>query len=464
MPTLTARTPAGRTERPAVSSPSTVDLRAMVMRLGIHDIATELPVEIRGIIQKGLLDRVFQDALHPEWIFPAVADVQPWAGGIGDEKIWTRTGLMTPSPTPVSPGSDATADTYTVEQWSSIMSRYGRSIDTDMLASAVALASKYLQDVKTLGTHAGQTMNQAARNALFGAYAGGNTYVTTDTTSSATLPVKDTTGFGFVSVNGKLTAVSVTNPLNVTINGVANTVTATSAASGPGNLTLTTPGAISATHGWAVVASNAPTSIRPTGSSLFDLTSGSIATLALFRSAYTRLKKMNVPTIGGGYTAFVTNDTINELYSDPAFNLALTGQVESPVWRELAIGRINGVDFVPNNEVPTVLGGTHASAGTGTLTVNRTVVVGAGALMWCPLENLGGLLQGTGVEGVPSISMVSPAQGVDVAVITRPPQNRWQDVISTTWQAVGGYGVPTDLQNASGDAALYKRACIVEHS
>lgn len=435
---------------PAQRGRVSMDLRA-------HDVASSLPAAIQAIVQKGLLDRVFQDALIPEWIFPNVCDVKPWAGGVGDEKVWTRKGLMTPTPTPITPGSDVAAATYSIEQWKSVMDKWGRSIDTDMLASAVALGNKFLEDVEQLGIHAGQSMNQAARNAIFNAYSGGRTYATATSSSSTTLVVKDTVGFGFTSVNGVLTAVSGSNPLTVTVNGVANTVTAISVASGAGNLTLGT--AVSASVGWAVVAANAPTMIQPTGSTPYDLGASNIATLSLYRAAYTRLKKMNVPMLGGGYTAFVTEDTVNQLYSDSDFKQALQGRIDSPFWKDRAIGRVNGIDFVSNNEVPTVLGGSA-----GTLSVNKTILVGAGASVWSPLESVGALLKGTGVEAVPNISMISPAQGVDVALIVRPPQDRAQTQVSTSWLAVGGYGIPTDLLDASSDAALYKRGVVVFHA
>src|SRR4051812_7792788 len=102
MSALTARIPAGRTERHGLD----LHLPTGFMDLGAHDIASALPAAILGIVQKGLLDRAFQDSLYPEWIFPNVCDVMPWVGNVGDEKIWTRTGLMTPTPTPVTPGAD----------------------------------------------------------------------------------------------------------------------------------------------------------------------------------------------------------------------------------------------------------------------------------------------------------------------------------------------------------------------
>lgn len=457
----------GRTERPSILS--FVPRQRLDLRPDRHDIASGLPAALQGIVQKGLLERVFLDSLTPEWIFPGIADVTPWVGNIGDQKIWTRAGLLAPNPNPVTPGADASTGTYSVEQWTSSLQTYGFGVDTNMLASAVALASKYIQDVKTLGVHAGQSMNQAARNTLYSAYGGGRTWITV-AANNTVQTVAAVDGLDVVSVNGALTAVSGSNPLTVTVNGVANTivaVTPTTApvagnrASGPGTITLGS--SVNSTAGWAIAAANAPASLRPTGSTANDLGSANIATLSLFRSAWARLKKMNVPEIGGGYTAFITADTLNELYSDPDFKIALTGQVESPVWRELAIGRINGIDFIVNNEVPRLLAGGVAS-GQPSVNVNRCIVVGEGALAWNPLENLGGLLNGTGIENVPSISLMSPATGVEVALIVRPPQDRFQNLVSTTWQTVGGFGVPTDLYDAAGDAALYKRGVVVEHA
>ncbi|GAB6901858.1 hypothetical protein JCM9957A_49480 [Kineosporia succinea] len=426
------------------------------MRLNAHDIASALPAAIQGIVQKGLLQRVFRDALTPEWIFPTIADTEPWVGNIGDEKIWTRKGLMTPTPTPITPGSDVTAASYSLEQWTATLDQWGRSIDTNMLASAVALGSKYVEDVEQLGVHAAQSMSQAARNALWAPYSGGRTHVTAGATST-TIAVANTQGFGFTSVNGRLTAVSAGNPLTVTVNGVANTVTGTSTASGPGTLTLGT--SVTVTNGQAVIAANAPQVVQPTGTNAYDLGANNIATLTLFRAAATRLAKMNVPRINGGYTAFVTEDTINELWLDPDWKQATQGLAESPVWRERSFGRVNGIDFVVNNETPMTLGGSG-----GTLPVNNCLMVGGGALVWSPLQGLAELLRGTGVESVPSISMVQPSPGVEVALIVRPPQDRLQQQVSTSWTTVGGFGVPTDLLNASGDTSLYKRAVLIRHA
>ncbi|MFE7954383.1 hypothetical protein [Streptomyces sp. NPDC057413] len=419
-------------------------------RLDRHDVRSTLPASIRAMMQNGLLDRVFQEALRPEFIYPAIADAEPWQGGMGDTKTFTRKGLMAPVTTPIT-GSDPTPATYGIEQWSVTMDQYGNSVDTNLLNSSMALASKFLADVQTLAVNAGQSLNQIARNKLYNAYAGGRTWVASNTTSSATLPVNNSAGFGTVLVNGVPTAVSASNPLSITVNGTANTVTGVSG----NNLTLGTP--ISATAGQAVVSANAPVTIRATGSSAYDLGTSNIATFSMFRAAVARLRKMNVPTVGGYYVAHIDADTETQLFSDSDFKQALTGRVDSPVYRDLSIGRFGGIDWVRNNEAPTIQAGS-----TGNVTIHRPIVLGAGALIAAPFEGMGDLLRGTGVEDVPEISMITVAPGVEVARIVRPPQDRLQQTVSTSWSWVGDYGVPSDATN--GDSALYKRAVVLEHA
>lgn len=424
-------------------------------KLDRHDVRSTLPAAIQAIMQNGLLERTFEDALLPEFLFAAIADNDPWAANLGDTATRTRTGLLTPKTTPIT-GSDPSASTYSVEQWSVTMDQYGDAIDTNMLQSAMTLASKYLRDIQTLAIGAGQSLNQIARNKLFRAYAGGRTWVTATAASDTTLAVANVDGFTHVMVNGVPTAVSASNPLNITINGVANTVTGTSVTTGAGNLTLGT--AAADTQGHPVVAANAPQSYRPNArNSAYDVISTDVASLSLFRSAVTRLRKQNVPTVGGYYVAHIPPDTEAQLFADADFKQALQGRVDSPVYRDLSIGRFAGIDWVRNNETPTV------TSNTG-VTVQRPLIVGDGVLTGNPFANMGDLLGGTGVEGSPNIRMVGPATGVQVALIVRPPQDRLQQNISSAWSWVGDFGVPSDVTAAGGDASRYKRAVMVEHA
>ncbi|MFG2826108.1 hypothetical protein ACGFWI_01275 [Streptomyces sp. NPDC048434] len=422
-------------------------------RLDRHAVRSTVPAAIRAMMQNGLLDRVFQEAMRPEFIFPAIADSEPWQGGLGDTRIMTRKGLLTPSTTPIT-GNDTSAATYGIEQWSVTMDQYGLAVDTNMLGSKMALASKFMADVQTLGINAGQSLNQIARNKLYGAYAGGRAWVTTGGSSDTSMVVSSVAGFQYVMVDGVLTAVSASNPLNVTIEGVANTVTGVNT----GTNTLTLGTARADTAGDYVVASNAPTTIRPTGDTAYDLTTSNVATFAMFRAAVTRLRKMSVPTVGGYYVAHIDPDTEAQLFSDSEFKQALQGRVDSPIYTDLSIGRFGGIDWVRNNECPTLLGGSG-----GAVPVHRPIVLGAGALVSAPFEGMAELLGETGVDDVPDIAMIDAAPNVQVARIVRPPQDRLQQIVSTSWSWVGDFGVPSDAL-AGGDSALFKRAVVLEHA
>lgn len=425
-------------------------------RLDRHDVRSTLPAPIQAIMQNGLLERTFEDALLPEFLFAAIADNEPWAASMGDTSTRTRTGLLAPKTTPIT-GSDPGPSTYSVEQWSVTMDQYGDSVDTNMLHSAMTLASKYLRDIQTLAIGAGQSLNQIARNKLYRAYAGGRSWATAAATTDTTITVANVDGFTHNMVNGVPTPVSGANPLNVTIEGVANTVTGASVTTGAGNLTLGTTRVD--VVGDAVVAANAPVSYRPNARDAgTDIISTDLATLSLFRAAVTRLRKMNVPTVNGYYIAHVPPETESQLYADPDFKSALTGRVDSPVYRDMSIGRFGGIDWVRNNETPSV------TSATGVV-VQRPIVIGEGSLTANPFEDTATLLSGTEVENVPSIRLFAgPATGTQVALIIRPPQDRLQQNLSSTWSWVGDFGVPSDVTANGSDAARYKRAVMLEHA
>ncbi|MFP3986884.1 hypothetical protein U9R90_05155 [Streptomyces sp. E11-3] len=427
-------------------------------RLDRHDVRSTLPAAIQAMMQDGLLDGMFRESLMPQLLFPQIADVEPWQGAKGDTKIMTRNGLMTPDPTPTT-GSDATAGSYSIEQWTVTMDQYGKSIDTDLLQSKMTQASKYLNDVGRLGVHAGQTINLLARNKLYAGYAGGRTYCRTAGTSDTTIEVASTDGFTHVLVNGVPTAVSATNPLNVTIDGVANTVT------GVGSGTLTLGTARVDVLGDSVISSQAPYSVRAgTGNdTAFDLAAGDLITFSDFRAAVARLRRMHVPTAeGSNYVAHIDSVTESQLFEDSEFQNLYQGRADSQTYRDLAIGVFGGLVWVRNEEVPYL---TTSSTGYEDLstTVHRPIVMGGGSLIAAPFDNPADLLRETGVADVPEISMINVSPGVDVARIVRPPQDRYQQNVATTWSWVGDYGVPSDSL-ANGDSALFKRSVLLEHS
>jgi hypothetical protein len=417
-----------------------------------HPVNALLPAAVRAIIQDGMLEGVFENALVPDFLFPAYADLEPIEGAKGQRVIRTRTGLLTPQTTPLF--ADPTPEQFSIEQWSATLDQYGHTMDTNMLANATSFARKFVQDVQTLGINAGQSLNRLARTRLFSAYAGGRTWVrTVDGASNVSVDVQSVDGFEFVIVNGVPTAVSGSNPLSITINGVANTVVGVNRTT----RVLTLGTATTDTVGHAVVAANAPVSIRPNArASAFNITTGDVATVGLFFDAVARLRAMNVPTMEDGtYHAHVDSFTMRQLLSDTEFRQAFQSQGPSEDYRSGRLTIFGGVTFILNMETPTVTGDGQAA------TVRRPIVLGGGSLISTPLEGQGQLLDGTGVEDVPGISMIELPGGLEVPLIVRPPQDRFQQVVSTTWSWTGDFAVPTD--STSGDSAIVKRAVVIEH-
>ncbi|MDP9438994.1 MAG: hypothetical protein M3P49_09645 [Actinomycetota bacterium] len=424
---------------------------------------TLLPSAIRNIMQSGLLFAAFEDALLPEFLFPMVATPRPWMAGLGDTVTFTRPGLMTPQILPIT-GSDPSPDSYGVEQYSMTMDQYGNSVDTNMLASSATLASKFLLDQQRLGINAGQSLNRLVRSKLFNAYLGGRAFVTTaQATAGTSQPVDSVLGFEHVMVNGRLVPVSPTNPLSITINGVANTVVG--AARGtetnltreevrvPGTLTLGT--AVVTAVGQAVISAQAPVSLRPAGrATANDLAAADVATFALFADAVARLRRQNVPSFGGYYVAHIDPITERQLFTDSSFISSLQSGVPSPIFGSLSLGRFAGIDWVRNNETPSrALNGRE---------VHRAIIMGADCLLAGPYLDMGNLLAEIGNTPIGSIEMMPAGVGMEVAHIVRGPQDRLQQVISSSWSWIGDFAAPTD--STTGDSAIYKRAVVIEHS
>jgi hypothetical protein len=433
-----------------------------------------LPTSLQPIVQNGLLARVFEDALHPLFLYDTLAEIKPWAAQQGAQSIMTKAGLMALSTTPIT-GTDAPQSNYGFEQYSMFMDQWGNSIDTNMVVSAEALASKFVEDNSVLGTNAAQSLNEVAKQALYDAYAGGITWATNAATST-TIQVANGAGFANaatfqanqtgnteglnVGQSTLVAPVSGSNPLHITLNGVANTVTGCSFSSGTdGPATLTLGTSATFTAGQALVSLQAPYQVFPNArASGNQIVSGDIATLATFQAAVTRLRHESVPTIGGAYTAHVPAQTVEELFQDPAFQSAYRGLGPSPVYGDMAIGRFLGIDWVPNEATPIV-------TNIGGVNVYQPIVAGAGCLIKGPFASMGNLVAQANAGATVHIEMLN-----GVARILRAPLDRLGQVLTSTWSWIGGYSVGTDLlteggyPNSSVASALYKRACVVQHA
>jgi hypothetical protein len=461
-------------------------------------IAAGIPSSIVNIMQDRTLERVFHDPLFANLLFRGEARPELWQANLGERQVFTRTGLIEPSTTPLVPGADPVPASYSSEQWEAEASQFGHTLDTHMPTSYVTLASKFLNDTKTLGMHAAQTMNRLIRNSLYRKYLGGETVLTVAATvGQTTIFVAGLNGFTERVVDGRLLPVSPTNPLPITFSGSAepaNTVIGFSPSNpanplGPGQLSL--GAAITATgvpiRGGVFAATRSRRVRVGNGATPDALTSGSILTLNTIISSVTRLRGQNVPPHADGYYhVHLTPEGEEQIFQDNHWQRLHQSLPDSAAYRDLAIGRAVGCIFYRNTENPNSFtvnassiladpggagGATFSTDIGGELTneagvaIRRALVTGGGVVVEKYLDESKFITE-AGVTG--KIGMFSVVNG-GVSIMTqriryilRAPLDRLQQVLSQSWSWSGDFPIPSDV--VSGDGARYKRAVVIEHA
>ncbi len=434
------------------------------------------PTALQPIIQQGFLEREFQQALHSRLGYRACADREEISVGIGETLTKTRAGLKPSVTTPLPAAANTNLDngltptTWSVEQYTISINHYAATTDLNMVTSRVGIASQFLQNAFVNGEQAARSLDELARNALFAAYFGGNSRVrTTLGAASPTLVVDDIRGFQTSFINGLQTPVSSSAPLPVTVGGgtytligVAVDPTNYSSAINVGGLsgTLTFSTNVSTADGAAgntVMASNAPVIIRPAQRSNTGLLApGDMLTMSCLLDAVARLRLNAVPEIDGVYNCYLDPVSARQLFGDPDFRQLFQGATSAnQVFRQGMVNDFLGLRFIPTTEAyvqshPTLSG----------VMVRRPIVCGQGAL-------IEGDFAGMAAEDVaPKDSIVSVVDGI--AMVTREPIDRLQQIIAQSWYWIGGFCAPSDVGTNSTNMptatnAAYKRAVIVEH-
>src|ERR1019366_3194889 len=238
------------------------------------------PVALQPIIQQGFLEREFEQALVSRIGYRACADRETIAVGIGETLTKTRAGLKPSVTTPLAPATNTnfdnglTATSWGVEQYTITINLYAATTDLNVVTSRVGIASQFLQNAYINGEQAGRSLDELARNALFGAYLGGNTRVRTTLTSAGpAVFVDDIRGFQNACINGIQQPISTANPLTVTIGAdaymaVAAVADATNVSTAPAGVSgvLTLSGNVTVSDGTAgntVTSAIASTIERP---------------------------------------------------------------------------------------------------------------------------------------------------------------------------------------------------------
>ncbi len=432
------------------------------------------PASLQPIIQQGFLEREFSQALRSRLGYRACADRVKIAVGIGETLTKTRAGLKPSVTTPLAPASNTNFDngltptTWGVEQYSITINLYAATTDLNVVTERVGIASQFLQNAYVNGEQAARSLDELSRNALFGAYLGGNTRVrSTLTAAGPTVSVDDIRGFQNVFVNGIQTAVSAGNPMTVTIGtdlytligATPDTVNLSTSPTGvSGILTLSGSVTISdATAGNTVTAANGSTIVRASDRGNTSLiTASDTLTMSNLLDAVAALRLNAVPEIDGAYNCYLDPVSSRQLFADPDFKQLFQGATSAnQVFKKGMTNDFLGLRFVPTTEAfvqphPTLPG----------LMVRRPVICGQGALIEGDFAGM------ASSDIAPADSIVTLVDGI--AMVTREAIDRLQQIIAQSWYWIGGYCAPTDTTTnpttvPTATNAAYKRAVIVEH-
>jgi hypothetical protein len=432
------------------------------------------PVSLQPIIQQGFLEREFAQALRSRLGYRACADRVTVAVGIGETLTKTRAGLKPSVTTPLAPATNTNFDngltptTWGVEQYTISINLYAATTDLNVVTERVGIASQFLQNAYVNGEQAARSLDELSRNALFGAYMGGNTRVRTTLASAGpAVAVDDVRGFQTVFVNGVQQPVAASTPMTVTIGadayilvGVAvdasNTSTAPNGISGV--LTFSTNVSVAdGTTGNTVTAANGSTIVRPSARANSSLiTAADTLTMANLLDAVAKLRLNAVPEIDGAYNCYLDPVSSRQLFADPDFKQLFQGATSAnQVFKKGMTNDFLGLRFVPTTEAFV-----QAHPNLAGLMIRRPIVCGQGALIEGDFAGM------AATDVVPADSIITMVDGI--AMVTREAIDRLQQIIAQSWYWIGGLCAPSDTTTnpttvPTATNAAFKRAVIVEH-
>ncbi len=435
---------------------------------------SNFPAILQPILQQGFLEREFQQALASRLGYRACADRQEFAVGIGETLTKTRAGLKPSVTTPLAPQTNTNLDNgltpvgWGVEQFTLTLNHYAATTDLNMVTSRVGIASQFLQNAAINGEQAARSLDELARNALFAPYFGGNTRVRVALGSAGpVVAVDDLRGFLTVMVNGVQTSVGAASALTVTIGAgvysvIGTTVDVVNASTAPGGLSgsLTLSGNVSTSDGSlgsAVQAANGSVIVRPNQrGATTAIQADDTLTMGCLLDAVTTLRRNAVPEIDGAYNCYLDPVSSRQLFADNDFRQLFQGATSAnQVFKHGMVNDFLGLRFVPTTEAYVQPHPSLAGA-----VVRRPIVVGQGAL-------IEGDFAGMAAQDVaPADSIVSVVDGI--AMVTREPIDRLQQIIAQSWYWIGGFCAPSDtMTNPSvvptATNAAFKRAVMIEH-
>ncbi len=434
------------------------------------------PLTLQPIIQQGFLAREFEQAIRSRLGYRACADREAIAVGIGETLTKTRAGLKPSVTVPIPASFNTNLDNglvptgWGVEQYTLSINHYASTTDLNMVTSRVGIASQFLQNAYVNGEQAARSLDELARNALFSPYFGGNTRVRTTLASAAPqIAVDDVRGFQTIFVNGVQSPVGSTSSMTITVGSNTYTLIGTSvdlvnASTAPGGMSgvLTLSGNVSVQDGTAgntVQASTASVIMRPNRrTNTSALVASDVMSMDSVLDAVAALRMNAVPDIGGAYNCYLDPVSARQLFADPDFQRLFIGLTSANEVFRPGMGVVNeflGVRFVLTTEAYVQAHPTLAGA-----FVRRPIMVGQGALIEGDFAGM------TADDVAPHAAEIALIDGV--AMVTREPLDRLQQIISQSWYWIGGFCAPSDTTTTSltvptATNAAFKRAVMIEH-
>jgi hypothetical protein len=434
------------------------------------------PLTLQPIIQQGFLAREFEQAIRSRLGYRACADREAIAVGIGETLTKTRAGLKPSVTVPIPASFNTNLDNglvptgWGVEQYTLSINHYASTTDLNMVTSRVGIASQFLQNAYVNGEQAARSLDELARNALFSPYFGGNTRVRTSLASAAPqIAVDDVRGFQTIFVSGVQSPVGSTSSMTITVGSNTYTLVGTAvdlinASTAPGGMSgvLTLSGNVSVQDGTAgntVQAATASVIMRPNRrTNTSALVASDVMSMDSVLDAVAALRMNAVPDIGGAYNCYLDPVSARQLFADPDFQRLFVGLTSANEVFRPGMGVVNeflGVRFVLTTEAYVQAHPTLAGA-----FVRRPIMVGQGALIEGDFAGM------TADDVAPHAAEITLIDGV--AMVTREPLDRLQQIISQSWYWIGGFCAPSDTTTTSltvptATNAAFKRAVMIEH-
>ena len=457
----------------------------------------KFPADLQTIWDRDTLDREFLEGLEATLAFAEIASTQPFAAGVGETTTATRAGLypltnvtpLTPAQLYSDQNNGMTPMDWNVEQFTMKIAQYGNMAQPlDVNSVGTAIDDAFAQSSYALGEHAGRFMDTLARNALYSAYTGGNSFVLDTLGAPATeLHVDNIIGFDKIYLsttdalgNDMYQPVSPTYPMNVTISTLVNpigtiyscvgavpdvtNISSTLAIGGvSGTLTFASSVIVlDGTEGNGLVGQFAPVILRQGGEiSPFHITGTDILTMKTLRDATIVLRNNNVPGVNGGYNIYLTPESMGQIFDDTEFQTLYSSNPKSRVYKEFGIIELLDLTFIVSNMNPIFdLNGQR---------INRPIVCGRDVMVRGESSYF---LAGNKIQSAPNNDTVlqkyiKTKNGITIAMTVRPPTDMLKKIYNQAWQWVGGHVIPTDLTATNqiiptATNSYFKRAVVIE--